>query len=114
VHDLEAFSVDDGWAGLVVFLLRDPHLLEGGQGSQDGSSDPYGVFPLWWGDDLYLHGWWGESGDLFLHTIGNTGEHGGTSGQDRVGVQVFPDVNVALHDGVIGGLVDSSGFHSDE
>lgn len=27
---LEALSVDNGWAGLVVFLLGDPHLLEGG------------------------------------------------------------------------------------
>merc|ERR1712136_4211 len=40
----EAFSVDNGWAAFVVFLLGDPHLLEGGEGSQDGSSNPYGVF----------------------------------------------------------------------
>jgi len=26
---LEAFTVDDGGAGLIVFLLADPHLLEG-------------------------------------------------------------------------------------
>ena len=32
---LEAFSVDDGWAGFIVFLLGDPHLLEGGERSQD-------------------------------------------------------------------------------
>jgi hypothetical protein len=25
-HCLEAFAVNDGWAGLVVLLLRDPHL----------------------------------------------------------------------------------------
>ena len=28
---LEAFAVDDGGARLVVLLLADPHLLEGGQ-----------------------------------------------------------------------------------
>merc|ERR1719443_427141 len=28
---LEAFAVDDGRAGLVVFGLGDPHLLEGGE-----------------------------------------------------------------------------------
>ena len=27
---LEAFTVHDGWAGLVILLLADPHLLEGG------------------------------------------------------------------------------------
>merc|ERR1719330_424754 len=113
VH-LEAFTVDDGWARFVVFLLADPHLLEGGQGSQDGSSNPDGVFPLWWSDDLDLHGWWGEGGDLLLHTVGDTWEHGGSSGQNGVGVQVLSDIDVAVHDAVVGALVDSSGFHSEE
>merc|ERR1719220_2222435 len=45
-NGLEAFAVDDSGAGLVVLLLGDPHLLEGGEGSQDGASDPDGVFPL--------------------------------------------------------------------
>ena len=39
VH-LEAFAVDDGGARLAAFLLADPHLLEGGQGGQDGAADP--------------------------------------------------------------------------
>merc|ERR1712060_642747 len=43
---LEALAVDDGGAALVVLLLGDPHLLEGGEGSQDGASDPDGVLPL--------------------------------------------------------------------
>merc|ERR1739848_369915 len=78
-NNLEAFSVDDGWTRLVIFLFGDPHLLECGKGSQDGSTDPDGVFPLWWSDDLDLHSWWGEGGDFFLHTISNTREHGRTS-----------------------------------
>ena len=44
--------MDNAGAGLVVLLLADPHLLEGGEGGQDGASDPDGVLPLWWGDDL--------------------------------------------------------------
>merc|ERR1719317_233194 len=111
---LEALSVDNGWARFVVFLFADPHLLEGGEGSQDGSSNPYGVFPFWWSDDLDLHGGWGEGGDLLLHTVSDTGEHGRTSGQDGVGVQVLTDIDIALHDGVVGGLVDTSRFHTDE
>jgi len=106
--------VDNGWAALVVLLLGDPHLLEGGKGRQDGASDPDGVFPLWGSNDLDLNGGWGKSGDLLLHTVSNTGVHGGASGHDGVGVQVLPDVNIALHDGVVGGLVDSAGFHSQE
>jgi len=49
---LEAFAVDNGWSRLVILLLANPHLLEGGQGGQDGTSDPDGVFTLRWGNDL--------------------------------------------------------------
>merc|ERR1719237_1455357 len=94
-------AVDDGGAALVVLLLGDPHLLEGGEGGQDGSSDPDRVLPLRGGDDLDLDGGGSEGGDLLLHTVSNTGVHGGASGHDGVGVQVLPDVNIALHDGVV-------------
>merc|ERR1719147_286159 len=100
--------VHDRWAGLVVLLLGDPHLLEGGERSQDRSSDPDGVLPLWWGNDLDLHGAGGEGSDLLLHPVGNTGVHGGAAGEDSVGIQVLPDVDVTLHDGVVGGLVDTA------
>ena len=50
--DLEALPVDDGGACLIVLLLADPHLLEGGQRGQDGAADPDGVFPLRGSDDL--------------------------------------------------------------
>jgi len=102
---LEAFSVDDGGAGFVVFLLRDPHLLEGGERCKDGASDPDRVFAFWGSDDLDLHCAWGKGGDFLLHSVGDTGVHGGSTRQDIVGVQVLTDVNVALHDGVVCGFV---------
>merc|ERR1719225_2578054 len=106
--------VHDGWARLVVLLLGDPHLLEGGERGQDGSSDPDRVFPLWGSDDLDLHGGWGQGSDLLLHPVSNAGVHGGATGEDSVGVQVLPDINIALHDGVVGGLVDTTGLHTQE
>merc|ERR1712107_139454 len=81
---LEALAVDDGWAALVVLLLGDPHLLEGGEGSQDGASDPDGVLPLGWSVDLDVGG--SQGGDLLLHAVSDTGVHGGASGHDGVGV----------------------------
>merc|ERR1711955_114589 len=111
---LEALPVDNGGAALVVLLLGDPHLLEGGERGEDGASDPDGVFPLRGSNDLDLNGGWSKSGDLLLHTISNTRVHGGATGHDGVGVQVLPDVNIALHDGVVGGLMDTAGFHSEE
>ena len=103
--------MNDGWAGFVIFLLADPHLLEGGEGGKDGATDPYGVFAFWWGDDLDLHCGWGKRGYLFLHSVGNTGEHGGATRHNSVGVQVFTDVDVTLHDTVVASLVDPGGFH---
>jgi hypothetical protein len=106
--------VHDGGAGLVVLLLRDPHLLEGGQGGKDGTSNPDGVLPLGGSNDLDLHCAGGKGGDLLLHSVGNAGVHGGATGQDSVGVQVLTDVHVALHDGVVSGLVDAARFHAQE
>ena len=106
--------MDDRGAGLVVLLLGDPHLLEGGQGGKDGTSDPDRVLPLGRSDDLDLHGRGGQGSDLLLHAVGNAGVHGGAAGQDGVGIQVLPDVDVALHDRVVGGLVDTAGFHAQE
>merc|ERR1712187_581346 len=111
---LETFSVNDGRTSFVVFGLGDSHGLEGRQRSQDGTTNPDGVFSFGGRDDLDLHGGRSQGGDFLLHSIGNTGVHGGTTGQDVVGVQVLSDVDVALHDGVVSGFVDTSGFHTDE
>merc|ERR1712128_252945 len=114
IFDLEALPVDDGWATLVVLLLGDPHLLEGGERGEDGASDPDGVLPLWGSDDFDLDGGGSKGSDLLLHPVSNTRVHGGASGHDGVGVQVLPDVNIALHDRVEGGFVDATGLHSKE
>ena len=90
------------------------YLLERGEGSQDGASDPDRVLPLGWRDDLDLHGGRRQCGDLLLHAIGDSGVHGGAAGKHRVGVQILTDVDVALHDAVVGRLVDAAGFHSEE
>merc|ERR1719348_349183 len=112
--NLEALPVDDGGAALVILLLGDPHLLEGGKRGEDGASDPDGVLPLGGSNDLDLDGGGSEGSDLFLHPVSDTGVHCGASRHDGVGVQVLPDVNIALHDGVVGGLVDATGLHAEE
>ena len=111
---LEALAVNNGGSALIVLLLGDPHLLEGGEGGQDGSSDPDGVLPLRGGNDLDLDGGGSQGGDLLLHPVSNTRVHSGSSRHDGVGVQVLTDINVALHDGVEGGFVDAAGLHSQE
>ena len=83
MHALEALAVDDGRTALIVLLLGDPHLLEGGEGGQDGTTDPDRVLSLWRSNDLDLHGGWSERGDFLLHTIGDTWVHGGTTRLDE-------------------------------
>ncbi len=76
---LEALAVDDRRSALVVLLLRDPHLLEGGERGQDGTTDPDGVLALRRSDDLDLHRRWGKGCDLLLHAVGDTRVHSGTT-----------------------------------
>ena len=106
--------MDNGRTRLVILLLGDPHLLEGGEGGQDGSSDPDRVLPLRRSDDLDLHGGRSQGSDLLLHPVSDAGVHGGAAGEDSVGVEILPDVHIALHDGVVGGLVDTTGLHTQE
>jgi hypothetical protein len=113
VH-LEALAVNNGGSRLVVLFLGDPHGLEGGEGSEDRSSDPDGVLTLRGGDDLDLHGVGGEGSKLLVHAVSNTREHGGSSRKNDVSVEILTDINVALHDGVVGGLVDTGRLHSEE
>jgi len=106
--------VNNTWSCFIVLLFSDPHSLEGRQRSQNRTTNPNGVFPFWWRDNFDFHSGWSQSSDLFLHSISNTWVHSGTTGQDVVGVQVLSDINVALHNGVVGGFVDTSGFHTNE
>merc|ERR1711926_48821 len=112
--NLEALAVNNGGSTLVVLLLGDPHLLEGGQGGEDGATDPYGVLPLGRSNDLDLDGAGSKGSDLLLHHVGNTWVHGSATRHHSVGVQVLTDVNIALHDGVEGGLMDAAGLHTQE
>jgi hypothetical protein len=52
---LEALAVDDGRTALIVLLLGDPHLLEGREGSQNGTTDPDRVLAFGWSNNLDLH-----------------------------------------------------------
>ena len=106
--------MDNGGATLIILLLGDPHLLESGEGSKDGASDPDGVLPLRRSNDLDLNGGGSKGSDLLLHPVSDTRVHGGASGHDSVGIQVLPDVNIALHDGVVGGLMDTARLHAKE
>jgi len=106
--------VDDGRTGLVVLGLGDPHLLEGGEGGEDGTTDPDRVLSLRGGDDLDLHGGGSEGSELLGHSLADSGKHGGSSRHDDVGVQVASDIDITLHDGLKGAVMDTGGFLSDE
>ena len=117
---------------LVILLLGTPQVLEGAQGGQDRTTDPYGVFSLGGSDDLDLHARRRESQELLLHTVGDTGEHGGSTRENNVTVQIATNIEIALEDGVVAVgskrqgkrtsgkkktlrcLVDTGGFKSEE
>jgi len=113
-NSLEALPVNNARARFVVFLLGDPHLLEGGERGEDGSSDPDRVFTFRGSNDLDLDGRRSQGSDLLLHTVSNTRVHGGATRQYSVGIQVLPDVNITLHDAVVDSLMDTTGLHTQE
>ena len=106
--------MNNGRPRLVILLLGDPHGLKGRQRGQNGATDPHRVLALWRSNDLDLHGAGRQRGDLLLHAVRDARVHGGAARQHRVGVQVLSDVDVALHDRVVGGLVDARRFHAQE
>merc|ERR1712094_114263 len=78
---LEALAVDDGRARLVVFGLGDPHLLEGGEGGEDGAANPHGVLALRRSNDLDLHCGRSKSRQFFSHALAHALKHGGAAGE---------------------------------
>merc|ERR1712050_566395 len=111
---LKTFSVNNTWTCFIVLLFSDPHSLKSRQRSQNGTTNPDGVFPFWWRDNFDFHGGWSQSSDFFLHSISNTWVHSGTTGQNVVSVQIFSDINIALHNRVISSFMNTSRFHTDE
>eukprot|EP01084_Bolivina_argentea_P019642 36514_1 len=110
----EALAVHDGRAGLVVLTLGDPHLLEGAQGRQDGAANPNGVLALRRSHDLDLHRR-GSQGRQFLgHALTNSLEHRRPSAQHNIGVQIFPDVDITLHDTLERRVMDAGRLFADE
>ena len=97
----EAFSVDNGRSRLVVLFLGDPHLLEGGERGQDGSSDPDGVRRT-------------KCSHLLVQSLTNSVEHGSFSRKNDVSVQFLSDIDIALYDRFVGELVNSLLFQSNE
>merc|ERR1719186_381304 len=84
------------------------------EGSQDGATNPYGVFTLRGSNDLDLDGGGSKGGDFLLHTISNTRVHGGTTRHNIVGKEIFTDINVTPHNGVEYSFMNTNRFHTQE
>ncbi|ERE83925.1 hypothetical protein H671_2g6364 [Cricetulus griseus] len=65
-------------------------------------------------NDLHIHCAGSQGCDLLLHSVSNAWVHGGATRRHCVGIQVFADVHITLHDGVEGGLMDATGLHAQE
>merc|ERR1719164_444533 len=107
---LEALAVHNAGASILELFLGDPHGLEGSQRGKNGSTNPHRVFALGRCNHLDLHGGWCKGDHLLGETLLDAGVHGGASGHNDVAVQVLADVHIALHDGLVGGLVHTLGL----
>uniref|UniRef100_J3N403 Uncharacterized protein n=1 Tax=Oryza brachyantha TaxID=4533 RepID=J3N403_ORYBR len=90
------------------------YLLESAQRCKDGSTNPDTVLPLWRSDNLDLHAAWRERSDLLAHAVRDAREHGGSTTENNVAIQILSDINITLHDGVVCCLMDARGFHAND
>ena len=58
--------MDNGGTKLIILLLRDPRLVEGGCAGHETATDPDTVFALRRDDNPDLHSGWGQGSDLLL------------------------------------------------
>ena len=111
-ENLEAFTVDNSWSGIVIFVVCDNHLWECSKGCKDRSSDPNCILTLWWCDNLDLHCWWCKVCDFLFDTFWKSLEHGCTAGKNDVSIKILTNIDIAFHDGVEEGLVDTVEFET--
>lgn len=78
-----------------------------------GKDEPNAIAPLRRRDDLDLDAGRRERRDFLGHTIGDSREHGSSSAQDNVRIQVLPDVDITPHDAVIRRLVNADAFNTE-
>merc|ERR1712121_456446 len=97
-EELSTVNYNQICLNIMIIYIKFILILNSGQGGQDGATDPDGVLPFGRSDDLDLDGGGSKGGDLLLHAVSNTRVHGGATSHDGVGIQVLPDVHIALHD----------------
>ena len=71
--------MDNLGAGLVVLIGGEPQILEGGEGRQDGASNPHLVLTGGISDNLDLNGGGGKVLDFLLETVIDVRVAGGSS-----------------------------------
>ena len=57
----------------MVLLLRDPHVLEGRQAGEYGTSNPGTVLAFWYSDGPHSHAVRGKVSELLSHAVGDAG-----------------------------------------
>mmetsp|Transcript_22985 Transcript_22985/g.39462 ORF Transcript_22985/g.39462 Transcript_22985/m.39462 type:complete len:291 (-) Transcript_22985:507-1379(-) len=102
----ESLAVYGIGAGLIELVSRDPHLLEGGEGCEDGAADPGRVLPLRRRKDADLQVLRRKLTDVVEQPLTERLEQGGAAGEDNLAVEGLAYIEVGLVDRVHEALVD--------
>ena len=103
----EALAVNNVGTILVVLLLCDPHGLEGGEGCEDGATEPHGVEALGWSQNFDATVAGREHVNLLPETLAHRLEQRAATTEDDVCEQILSYIVVTLHDRVEAVLVDT-------
>lgn len=102
--------MDNAGTSLLILGLGDPHGLESGKRTENGSSNPDKELTLSRSHDLDLHGGGSESSDLLAETLRNAWVHSCSTAHHDVVVKILADVHVALQNRLVGDLVETGHF----
>lgn len=105
--------MNNSGTGFLIFGLGDPHGLESGQGTKDGTSDPHQEFTLSRSHDLDFHGRGGKSSHFLAQTFGNTRVHSRATTHHDVAIKILANVDIALQNGVVSDFMEALHFLSD-
>ena len=93
--------MEDSTTELLVLFLGDPLGGEGAEGGKSGGSSPDSVLSAGIGDDSDFGSSWEHATELVMDSLGETLEHGGTSGKDDVLGKFLSDIEIGGLDGVV-------------
>jgi len=110
----ETFSVNNTWSSFVIFVLKDPHLLESWEWRKYWTTNPDWVKSFWWGSNFNFNWWWGKICNFFGKSLSNIWVHSWTTWHNNVSIKFSSKIDVTFHNRLICNFMETFIFSLEE